>query len=422
VPASLIPNWRAELAKFAPSIRAMVAHSSEVDVKKASLKNDFDQHDLVITTYTMLTRLASLREHIWDMVILDEAQAIKNAGARQTKAVKELTCSTRIALSGTPIENRLSDLWSLFDFLNPGLLGPAKQFSDYVKKIDKGDEPGGYAPLRKLIQPYILRRLKTDKSIIADLPDKTEMKAFCTLTKQQAKLYQQAVEQMGRELELNAEGIKRAGLVLTYLMRFKQICNHPAQLMGDGDWSAELSGKFDRLGEICTELASRQQRVLVFTQFREMTDPLAEYLKDVFDAPGLVLHGSTSIDKRREMVEQFQRDDGPPFFVLSIKAGGTGLNLTAAANVIHFDRWWNPAVENQATDRAFRIGQKQNVMVHQFVCRGTVEERIDALIEEKIGLSNELLGGAGAEKMLTDMNDKDLLNFVSLDLKRATGE
>ncbi len=422
VPASLIPNWRAELQRFAPSIRVMVAHSSEVNVADKNLSQQFDQHDLVITTYTMLTRLETLQNHHWDLAILDEAQAIKNPGARQTKATKELTCQTRIAMSGTPIENRLGDLWSLFDFLNPGLLGTSKNFSQYVKSISNTDAASDYSSLRSLIQPYILRRLKTDRSIISDLPDKTEMKTFCTLSAEQAKLYLQAVEQMQRELELAKEGIQRSGLVLTYLMRFKQICNHPAQCTGEGDWTASHSGKFARLEEIGTELAARQQRTLVFTQFREMTDPLAAHLKTVFGQPGLVLHGSTSINKRREMVEQFQRDDGPPFFVLSIKAGGTGLNLTAAANVIHFDRWWNPAVENQATDRAFRIGQKQNVLVHKFICRGTVEERIDALIEEKIGLSNELLGAAGAEKLLTEMNDKDLLNFVSLDLKRATGE
>jgi len=263
--------------------------------------------------------------------------------------------------------------------------------------------------------------MKTDRSIIADLPDKTEMKSFCTLSKQQAKIYQQAVDRMTRELDEMSEGIQRRGLVLAYLMRFKQICNHPAQFLGDGDFDAQLSGKFGRLGEICEELAERQQRVLVFTQFREMTDPIAAYLATVFRRPGLVLHGSTAIKQRKTMVEQFQRDDGPPFFVLSIKAGGTGLNLTAAANVIHFDRWWNPAVENQATDRAFRIGQKQNVLVHKFICKGTVEERIDALIEEKVGLSTDILGGEhGAEKLLTEMNDRDLLNFVSLDLRRAT--
>jgi non-specific serine/threonine protein kinase len=422
VPASLIPNWRSELSRFAPSIKALIAHSSENDVRDPALPARFNEHDLVITTYAMVSRLEALTKHEWDVLILDEAQAIKNAGARQSKIVKQLKSKTRIALSGTPIENRLSDLWSLFDFLNPGLLGAAKPFAKYVKEMGQPDSPQGYAPLRKLIQPYILRRLKTDKSIISDLPDKTELKAYCSLTKAQAALYQQAVTQMERELEAVDEGIKRQGLVLTYLMRFKQICNHPAQCVGDGDWSADLSGKFARIEDICAELASRQQRALVFTQFREMTDPLAEHLKRVFGSPGLVLHGSVTIPKRKQMVEQFQKEDGPPFFVLSIKAGGTGLNLTAAANVIHFDRWWNPAVENQATDRAFRIGQKQNVLVHKFICRGTVEERIDAMIEEKIGLSKELLGTTGAEKILTDMNNSELLKFVSLDINRATSE
>jgi non-specific serine/threonine protein kinase len=422
VPASLIPNWKAELAKFAPSLKPFVAHASETNVASKSLAQQFDRHDVVITTYAMLTRLAAIREHHWDLVVLDEAQAIKNAGAKQAKATKEVHAAGRIALSGTPIENRLSDLWSLFDFLNPGLLGSAKSFSSYVKRVSEAEDGEGYASLRRLVQPYILRRMKTDKSIISDLPDKIEMKTFCTLSKAQAAMYQQAVEQLGREMEMAEEGIQKQGLVLAYLMKFKQICNHPAQFVGEAAYDPADSGKFARLGEICGELASRQQRALIFTQFREMTDPLADYLATVFGRPGLVLHGATAVTARKDLVDQFQREDGPPFFVLSIKAGGTGLNLTAAANVIHFDRWWNPAVENQATDRAFRIGQKQNVLVHKFVCQGTIEERIDALIEEKIGLSNELLGTAGAEKLLTDMKPDELLRFVSLDLKRATGE
>lgn len=420
VPASLIPNWRSELARFAPTLRVGIAHPSEPDDFAAP--QAFDDRDLIITTYGMLTRLESVRLRDWSLLILDEAQAIKNSGTNQSRAVRQLKATARIALSGTPIENRLGDLWSLFDFLNPGLLGGAKAFSALVKKLNSDPSGSGFAPLRSLIKPYVLRRLKTDKSIINDLPDKTELKAFCGLSKRQATLYQHAVQEMQDALDSAEPGIQRQGLVLSYLMRFKQICNHPAQASGDGDFDPAASGKFERLGEICRELAERQQKVLVFTQFREMTEPVADYLRKIFERPGLVLHGSTSVKARKEMVEAFQRDQGPPFFVLSIKAGGTGLNLTAAANVIHFDRWWNPAVENQATDRAFRIGQKQPVLVHKFICRGTVEERIDELIESKTQLADELLGESGPTRAITEMSNDELLRFVSLDLTRATSD
>lgn len=421
LPASLIANWQAEAARFAPSLRTFVAHPSEtqIDLEDAGeLDAALGQTDLAITTYGMLSRLASLRKRKWNLVILDEAQAIKNAGARQTRAAKEIRSTSRIALTGTPIENRLSDLWSLFDFLNPGLLGGAKAFGDFVKKIQKQEHPD-FAPLRTLVAPYILRRLKTDRRIITDLPDKTEVKAFCNLSPQQAKLYQQSVQELADAIA-SSEGIQRRGIVLAFLMRLKQICNHPSHWTGDGGYEPANSGKFQRLTAICQELAERQEKALIFTQFREIVQPLADHLATVFRTPGLVLHGSTAVAKRREMVEAFQRDDGPPFFVLSLKAGGTGLNLTAAAHVIHFDRWWNPAVENQATDRAFRIGQKRNVLVHKFVCRGTVEEKIDALIEEKMGLSRQLLDTGGAEKMLTEMDNRELLRFVSLDIGKAT--
>jgi non-specific serine/threonine protein kinase len=350
--------------------------------------------------------------------VLDEAQAIKNSGTRQARAAKELKAVSRIALTGTPIENRLSDLWSLFDFLNPGLLGSAKAFAGYVKALS-ARERNPYGPLRGLVRPYILRRLKTDKRVIADLPEKTEVNAWCGLTRQQAALYEQAVRELKHQLE-HVDGMRRRGVVLASLMRFKQICNHPSQVSGDGGWDPRHSGKFQRLGEICHELAARQEKVLVFSQFREIAAPLAEFLREVFGRPGLVLHGQTPVGKRRELVEAFQREGGPPFFVLSLKAGGTGLNLTAASHVIHFDRWWNPAVENQATDRAFRIGQQRNVLVHKFVCRGTVEDKIDELIAQKSGLAKDLLEGGG-EVLLTEMENDQLLQFVALDLHKALG-
>jgi non-specific serine/threonine protein kinase len=416
VPASLIGNWKAELARFAPTLSAFVAHPSEMNGKAGDVSPP-PGADLVITTYTMLTRLSWLRERHWGLLILDEAQAIKNSGTRQTRAVKELKGDARVALTGTPVENRLSDLWSLFDFLNPGLLGGPRQFSDLVKRLNS-QEQKDYGPLRTLVRPYILRRLKTDRKIISDLPDKTEVTAFCGLSKRQAALYAQAVAELATQLQTTS-GIERKGLVLATLMRLKQICNHPSQLASDGTYDPAHSGKFLRLREIAEELAERQEKALVFTQFREITAPLSEFLEKVFGRPGLVLHGQTPVGKRRELVEAFQRDEGPPFFVLSLNAGGTGLNLTAASHVIHFDRWWNPAVENQATDRAFRIGQKRNVLVHKFVCRGTVEDRIDDLIRQKTALAGDLLGESGGEVLLTEMNDDQLLRFVSLDINKA---
>jgi SNF2-related domain/SNF2 Helicase protein/Helicase conserved C-terminal domain len=416
VPASLIANWKSEIERFAPSLTYAIAHPSEVAVGKKELSAiDVENHDLVITTYGMLTRLAWLRERSWNLAILDEAQAIKGSGTRQTRAVKELRAAGRIAMTGTPVENRLSDLWSLFDFLNPGLLGSGKAFSSFVKKMQERAEPS-YQPLRTLVQPYILRRLKTDKRVIADLPEKTEVKAFCGLTRQQAALYEQAVRDLKDKLR-HADGMQRRGLVLAQLMRLKHVCNHPSQMLGHGDYDATNSSKFQRLGELCEELAQRQEKALIFTQFREIAEPLSRFLEGVFGRPGLMLHGGTSVANRRQLVDRFQRESGPPFFVLSLKAGGVGLNLTAASQVIHFDRWWNPAVENQATDRAFRIGQKRNVLVHKFVCRGTVEERIDAMISQKTELARDVV--EGGERLLTEMANDELLEFVALDINKA---
>ncbi|MCF6354000.1 MAG: DEAD/DEAH box helicase [Candidatus Polarisedimenticolaceae bacterium] len=420
LPASLIGNWKAELEQFAPSLRCLFIHSSQLSKKAldalADTPDTLQGVDLVLTTYGTLMRQEWLQQQKWRLLVLDEAQAIKNPTARQSKAVKRLQAESRIALTGTPVENRLSDLWSLFDFLNPGLLGSATRFKGFVKSLS-ARESDQYAPLRNLVSPYILRRLKTDRSIISDLPEKTEVPAYCGLSKVQAAQYQQAVTQMAQAIE-NLDGIKRRGLVLSYLMRFKQICNHPSQLLGDVEYDPKKSGKFQRLAELCEEIASRQEKLLVFTQFREMTAPLAGFLAQQFGQPGLVLHGGTAVKQRQKLVERFQHEEGPPFFILSLKAGGTGLNLTQASHVIHFDRWWNPAVENQATDRAFRIGQKKNVLVHKFICQGTVEEKIDALISEKMALANDLLEG-GAETLLTEMDDQALLNLVSLDIERT---
>jgi non-specific serine/threonine protein kinase len=413
VPASLIANWKSEAERFAPSLQVAVLHPSELDVAAGAPK-ELASARVAVTSYGTLQRTRWMVEREWGVVVLDEAQAIKNPSAKQSRAVKELKGVARVALTGTPVENRVSDLWSLFDFLNPGLLGSAKQFGDFVKRS------GSFGPLRELTRPYILRRLKTDKSVISDLPEKTEVPAFCALTKRQAALYQQSVEALKKELRV-VDGMKRRGLVLSYLMRFKQICNHPSQWLADGEWRSDDSGKHGKLAELCETIAARQEKLLVFTQFQQMTEPLSRWLAVLFKRPGLVLSGDTQVKRRQEMVRRFQEDDEVPFFVLSLKAGGTGLNLTAASHVIHFDRWWNPAVENQATDRAFRIGQKRNVLVHKFVCRGTVEERVDAVIAAKQGLAKELLEG-GAELKLTELSDGELLKMVSLDLNSARAE
>ncbi len=426
-PASLLANWVSEITRFAPGLKALVAHPSAAPTMKLSAPDAGGAADagvpadvdLVVTSYGFLMRSPWLATAPWRLIVLDEAQAIKNPAAKQTRMVKQLRADTRIALTGTPVENRLGDLWSIFDFINPGLLGSSKQFSSFVKRLaDRPHSP--YGPLRDLVRPYILRRLKTDKNVIADLPDKTEVKAFCSLSRKQAALYQQAVQELARRLE-DTDGMQRKGIVLAFLMRLKQICNHPSQWLGDGAWAEKDSGKLARLRDIAEVVAARQEKALIFTQFRETTAPLAAFLGSVFGRPGLVLHGETEIRKRKELVRRFQEDESIPFFVLSLKAGGTGLNLTAASHVVHFDRWWNPAVENQATDRAFRIGQTRNVLVHKFICRGTVEDKIDQMIESKKQLAGDLLGG-GSEMVLTELKDEELLKLVTLDLSAAMKE
>ncbi len=424
LPASLLANWKAELERFAPSLTVRFAHPSLAraeDLAAAARDGEgfVGDADVVLTSYAMLARQPWLQSLRWDLAVLDEAQAVKNPTARQTRCVKQLSATARIALTGTPVENRLGDLWSIFDFLCPGLLGGSKAFGTFVKRLEKS-AAGQYAPLRRLVGPYILRRLKTDRSIIADLPEKTEMQAYCRLTKKQAALYERSVEELSRQLD-QAEGIQRRGVILAFLMRLKQICNHPAQWLGTGDYVPAESGKFARLAELAETFAERQEKVLVFTQFREMAEPLAAFLAGVFGRGGLVLHGEVPVKKRKRLVDDFQREEGPPFFVLSLKAGGTGLNLTAASQVVHFDRWWNPAVENQATDRAFRIGQRKNVVVHKFLCQGTVEEKIDAVIREKTALAEAILEGE-APRLITEMSDAELLDLVRLDVSTVTEE
>ncbi|MEZ6132990.1 MAG: DEAD/DEAH box helicase [Planctomycetaceae bacterium] len=423
VPASLVGNWKSELERFAPALKVFYAHRSECDAATLtamgkSPATSVAQFDLIVTTYGLARRLDWLSKSEWRLIVLDEAQAIKNASSAQAKAVRKLKSSGRIVLSGTPVENHLGELWSLFDFCCPGLLGNANQFKRFVKSLGRAEDKVSYGGLRSLVRPYILRRLKTDPGIVPDLPDKTEMRTECGLSKKQATLYQKTLHDLEKRLQ-EADGMERRGLVLATLMQLKQICNHASQFLRQDDYKPQDSGKFQRLELLCQPIIQRQERMLVFTQFQSLTEPLADFLASVFGRRGLVLHGGVPVKKRQQLVAAFQADDGPPFFVISVKAGGTGLNLTAASHVVHFDRWWNPAVENQATDRAFRIGQKRNVLVHKFVCRGTVEERIDEMIRDKQELADEILTG-GAEARLTEMSDEELLDFVAIDLSRAS--
>jgi len=411
VPASLLGNWQKELEKFAPQLPFCILHGLDEAHVKEAVSDGF----LFITTYGMVSRFETIQKKNWDIVILDEAQAIKNPGTKQTKAIKQLKAASKIALTGTPIENRLSDLWSLFDFLNPGLLGTTKEFTSFSKELSQHTD--GYARLKSVIQPFLLRRLKTDKTVISDLPDKLENKEYTAMSKKQTALYLKLVEELTIALKIS-EGIQRKGLVLSSIIKFKQICNHPDQYSGQSEFKENYSGKFERLKEICETIYEKRERVLIFTQFREMTEPLAGYLETVFHRKGLVLHGGTAVKKRQELVETFNGEAYVPFMVLSVKAGGVGLNLTAANHVIHFDRWWNPAVENQATDRAFRIGQKKNVIVYKFITQGTIEEKIDQMIEEKQELAGSLVAASG-EKWITDLSDQELISLLHLEGGKA---
>ena len=412
IPASLLANWEQEIRRFFPSLKVFFAHPSmqKPHRVKAPTNKTLSRLNLVITTYALAQRYDWLFEYNWNYVILDEAQAIKNPGTKQTRAVKSIPAANRIAMTGTPVENRLSDLWSLFDFVNPGLLGTSKEFATFSKGL--AEHPDGYGRLRRMTTPFILRRLKTDKSIISDLPDKVEVKSWADLSRKQTVIYQQLVDNMAEILE-SADGIQRKGMILAALTKFKQICNHPDQYAGVAGYNEKESGKFARLREISTSIHEKREQMLIFTQFKEMTKPLANFLETIFGRPGLIIHGSVAVGKRKKIIEKFQSDEYVPFMVLSLKAGGVGLNLTRANHVVHFDRWWNPAVENQATDRVFRIGQKKKVMVHKFITRGTIEEKIDEMLEQKAQLSADVLA-TGGESWLTEMKNDELSDLFKL--------
>ena len=427
-PTSVLGNWQREAARFTPELAVTVHHGARRTKDPAEFRKEAKKHDLVITSYALLHRDEETFKKVrWQAVVLDEAQNVKNPRTKQAQAARALKSEHRIALTGTPVENHVGDLWALMEFLNPGLLGSQAEFKreffrpiqnrptetasgDAAEARDAADEAA--SRLKRLTGPFILRRLKTDKAIISDLPDKREMEVFTTLTKEQASLYRAVVKETEAALT-DAEGIARKGLVLSTLTRLKQVCNHPAQFLHDGSAVAGRSGKLARLTEMLDEVLASGERALLFTQFTEMGGIVRRHLQETFGREVFFLHGGTSRTRRDEMVERFQTDpDGPPFFLLSLKAGGTGLTLTRANHVFHIDRWWNPAVENQATDRAFRIGQTRDVQVHKFVCIGTVEERVHEMIERKKAVAESVVGTG--EGWITELSTRDLKKLFRL--------
>ncbi|MCR9217446.1 MAG: DEAD/DEAH box helicase [bacterium] len=423
VPMSIVGNWMREARKFAPSLRLMIHHGADRETGEEFVKAA-GEHDVTITTYALAHRDREMLGQVhWHRVVLDEAQNIKNPSAKQSQAVRQLDAPRRIALTGTPLENRLSELWSIIDFCNPGFLGTPGEFRrTFSIPVERYRDKQRAQQLRQLVQPFILRRLKTDPTVISDLPEKLESKEFCRLTTEQAQMYEATVKEMLGEVE-RAEGIRRRGIVLTTLIRLKQICNHPTLLLketdddeitlAEGVPQASRSGKCIRLLEMVDEVISGGDQALVFTQFRQMGHLLSAMIRHTFDRDVLFLHGGVPQKQREKMVERFQKADGSaPIFLLSLKAGGVGLNLTAASHVFHFDRWWNPAVENQATDRAFRIGQKKTVNVHKFMVGGTLEERIDQMIESKVALAQDIIGAG--EDWLTELSTAQLRDVLQL--------
>ncbi|MEN3359191.1 MAG: hypothetical protein V7637_3173 [Mycobacteriales bacterium] len=418
-PVSLVGNWQREAARFTPGLRVYAHHGAERRSGEP-LAARLAGADLVVTTYATATRdMDELAGHQWRRVVLDEAQAVKNSLSRSAKAVRQLAAGHRVALTGTPVENRLAELWSIMDFLNPGLLGPAELFrTRYAIPVERHGQTEPARRLRAITRPYLLRRLKTDPAIITDLPEKIETKQYCRLTTEQASLYQSVVDDMMDRIERSA-GIERRGNVLAAMAKLKQVCNHPAQLLHDRSTVGGRSGKVARLEEVLEEILAEGDRALCFTQYTEFAELLMPHLAARFDRDVAYLHGGTPKARRDELVARFQSGDGPPVFLLSLRAGGTGLNLTAANHVLHLDRWWNPAVENQATDRAFRIGQQRTVQVHKFICTGTLEEKIDEMIEEKKALADLVV--TDGEGWLTELSTRELRIVFALS-EDAAGE
>jgi SNF2 family DNA or RNA helicase len=410
---SLVGNWQREAERFTPHLAVHVHHGAE-RLSGTELSAAFATSDLVITTYQVAVRdREALSAVHWARLVCDEAQALKNHLSLQAKAVRSLSAVSRIALTGTPVENQLSELWSIMEFANPGVLGGEKAFRErYAVPIERHGSEEAAQELRRITQPFVLRRLKTDKTIISDLPEKQEMKVWCNLTQEQASLYAATVTDMMSRIEDASDDISRRGLVLATMAKLKQVCNHPAHLLGDGSRLPGRSGKLARLEELCEELVADGDKALLFTQYAEFGRMLQPYLSARTGCPVLFLHGGTTKKQRDALVARFQETDEPLLFLLSLKAGGTGLNLTAANHVIHVDRWWNPAVEDQATDRAFRIGQRRDVQVRKFVCVGTLEEKIDAMIEQKKALAERIVGTG--EAWLTDLSTAALREVLTL--------
>ncbi len=420
-PVSVLGNWRRELHRFAPGLRVVLHHGKGRAETAEKFLEVVSSCDVMLTSYNLLQRDEEIMSEItFDGVVLDEAQNIKNPTTRQSKVARTMKGHFRLALTGTPLENRPLDLWSIMDFLNEGLLGSRTQFTQTLEHpIVKQRQKGSMSALARLVRPFVLRRLKTDPDIVADLPEKSEQIVAATLTREQAILYESVVRKGLQEVEKAGEGIHRRGAILTTLLRLKQVCNHPAHYLMDGSSLPSRSGKLDLLSEMIEEALEEGDRCLVFTQFKEMGSLLKTNLENLYGAGVLFLHGGVPQKERDQMVTDFQesRPDGPKIFVLSLKAGGTGLNLTAANRVFHFDRWWNPAVEDQATDRAFRIGQQRNVFVHKFVCTGTLEERIQQMLERKREVADSLL--AAGENWITELSNDELKRLLTLDRQEA---
>jgi SNF2 family DNA or RNA helicase len=414
-PTSVVGNWQKEIEKFAPHLRAIVHHGSDRTQDTKAFQNICQTHDLIITSFTLIRKDEAMFSAMnWHRIVIDEAQNIKNPKAAQTKAILKLEAKHRLALTGTPVENRLLDLWSIFNFLNPGYLGKEAQFKkSFETPIQKNNDQIQAGVLKKLVEPFILRRVKTDQSIIKDLPDKIEQKLYTNLTKEQASLYEAVVRDVEKQLN-EVEGIQRKGLILSTLLKLKQICNHPRQFLQDGsDFTPVRSHKLSRLSEMLEEAVSEGESILVFTQFTEIGEALEKYIRQKLHYNTYYIHGGTNRDKRERMITEFQDPETEPsVFILSLKAGGVGITLTKANHVFHFDRWWNPAVEDQATDRAFRIGQKKNVFVHKFVTIGSLEERIDQMIEDKKKLAGAIVGSD--ESWLTELDNDKFKQLIAL--------